>query len=292
MINNFAYTGHFGDVYIVICKLYYYKIQNNLKKIKFTRFTYDVESPFDKEILSLINSFDWIDFVDYPKKMHSKRELLYTLKKNKFIYITPFINGFDASYSELCDGIPIKSAISPFNKEKLTGNHKKTVLIHLQTGKYGGNYKELCLKSVKIFLKKIKFDGRVILTGIGKNISQDLSILESEFVCENFIDKFSTIFELMNLILKVDYLISPDGFPAFFAMSNKIPTLVLYTFPYALRRVPIEWLSRSYVINAISTGLYETLDLKIRNQFNIPAKLLKIPENNHLIEFIESFYKK
>ena len=189
-------------------------------------------------------------------------------------------------YSELSDGITLKSAISPFKKTH-SNKKNKTIQIHLQTGKYGGNYKELCFKSLRDLLKLIKFDGNLILTGLGNNLSQDISILESNFKCLNYIDKFSSIFELMNLILEVDCLITPDGFPAFFAMSNQIPTIVLYTFPYALRRATLEWLSNSYSISSISDNFHSSIDSKIRDIFNLPPKLLKVPKSAHIIEYLE-----
>ena len=72
MNNNFAYSGHFGDVYIVICKLNHYRISNNIEKVSLTRITYEVESPFDKQILSLVSSFDWIDFLNIQTRLNPK----------------------------------------------------------------------------------------------------------------------------------------------------------------------------------------------------------------------------
>ena len=68
--------------------------------------------------------------------------------KNNYVYITPFINGFDASYSELSDGITLKSAISRLKKPL---NKKNKTIQIIQTGKYGGNYKNYVLSLRDLF---------------------------------------------------------------------------------------------------------------------------------------------
>ena len=160
-------------------------------------------------------------------------------------------------------------------------------MIHLQSGKWGGNYKELSVKSILKLLNKLNFKNKIFLTGLSNHYSQDLSVIKNEYDCVDYVDKFPDIFDWMNLVYEADMVISPEGFPAFFSMSLNIPTIFVYIHPIILRRLNINWIASSYPVNNISYSINNKLDYFFRSKLNFRPKKLSLPCNEKIVSFIK-----
>ena len=289
MIKNFSYSGHFGDLLIVLSKLKAYCISHNIEKISLTRVHFNTPSPFNDSIQNIVDSLFWCEFKNFPQSVDNCKELKKINLENNFTYISPFMNGIDLENSYLSDGLKLPEGINPFTLNKKCPIELKKgykyVLLHKQSGKWGGNYKEISLNSVTENFAKYK-DLTFILTGIGNNLSKDINEFSSKNRVINCIDNFQDIKDWMSLVNHVDLVISPEGFPAFYSMCLLKPTIFLYTVPNILRRASITWLKNSYSSYDKEISLLEKFNYRGRKLFSLRPKNIKLNKSKALDDFI------
>ena len=289
MIRNFSYSGHFGDLLIVLSKLKAYCISKNIEKISLTRVHFNTPSPFDYSIQNIVDSLLWCEFKNFPQSVDNCKELKKINLENNFTYISPYMNGIDLENSYLSDGIELPEGINPFTLDNKCPipikEGYKYILLHKQSGKWGGNYKEISLNSVTETFAKYK-DITFILTGIGDHLSKDINEFSSKNRVINCIDKFQDIKDWMSLVNYVDLVISPEGFPAFYSMCLLKPTVFLYTVPNIFRRASITWLKNSFSIYSKEITLFEKFNYKLRKLFSLKPRNINLNKNKALNDFI------
>ncbi|KGG02850.1 hypothetical protein EU99_1812 [Prochlorococcus marinus str. MIT 9321] len=295
MDKKFLYSGHFGDLFIVLSKLKAYISKNNIEKISLTRVNFNTPSPFDKSIKEMVDTLEWCDFNTYPEIVSNCFQIKKILEKTKLKYISPYMNGFDLENEFLSDGCKLPEGIYPFSFKPILpidiNLKKKIVLIHKQSGKWGGNYKEISLTSVSKFFpnsKNICF----LLTGIGDYLSDDINNFCSKHNVINLIDKFNDVRDWMHLIHFVDLVITPEGFPAFYSMSLLKPTIFLYEVPDILRRASVAWIANSFSNINTNISLKEKIDYKIRKTFSLKPSNLCLNDSHDLKIYIKKVLNK
>lgn len=287
---NFAYSGHLGDLYIVLCKLKAYQLENNLDKVNLTRISFKSSSPFDVSIRQLVSQCKWCKFSEFKDQVSSEKELYDLVKENNFTYVSTEMYGHNYDNVELSDDIKLPEGKFPLTVKPSSEKHiqinKVHILIHIQTGKWGGNYKEIDVNCLIRLLYMINKDFIVILTGFSKYLSKDVDNLSKKFKVINYLDQFKDINSLMGLLSSVDLVISPEGFTSFYTMSLNKPLIFFYTYPYIMRRASFSWLAKSYSVNCSTTTFFEKVDYHLRKIIGIKQKRLTFNVSESLKKYL------
>ena len=250
-IVDFTFSGTLGDAFLVLCKLSDYH-KNTGNHVRLHRQSEFVE--FDDPISKLCSLFPYVEYVIPSTYFDSKSGL----KRPSFNgdYINTTISGISAKefppdphYIDF-DPYPLLD-LNPASFSKTSLN----IGVQLHTGKLATNYKGLSIewiKSVIIFLN-IHFDEKIefYIFGTGEGYDDkdlnELSILPNT----NFLVGKTSFVDWVSSIVSLDFLITPEGFPSYIAMSQRIPSLVFYTSSLILLGIHDEWRNSSVFIDVV-----------------------------------------
>tara|TARA_B100000900_G_scaffold254828_2_gene217105 strand:+ start:3855 stop:4751 length:897 start_codon:yes stop_codon:yes gene_type:complete len=257
-IKKFAFSGTLGDSFIVLCKIYDFKKKNPNAKIEITRFTKS-NLLFEKNIIFLYRLIKDVK-INNSIKVQNENEIIEFISKNNLNYINTFWDGNkinswerEITYLEM-DPYPIFTYLNYNNKK----NKSIKIGIQLNSGKKFGNFKGFQLSWVKEVIKNIKqYDPtiQIYIIGTGENYNiKKINKLKKFEV--NVLVGQQTFEEWLLQICKFDFFISPEGFPTFFSMSQKVKTLVFYYDFDIISRVHPLWRDNNVFISVNFTNLY------------------------------------
>ncbi|MBN2373084.1 hypothetical protein JXL19_04790 [bacterium] len=245
---RFCFSGTLGDAFIVYCKLYDHWKKTG-KNIKLTR--YDRNVYFDNPISELFAVTPFIEYQIPCIYVKNKNELIQKIKSPEMPYINacwfsqndPFPQ--DPPYIKM-DPYP-ESFIEPF--KNIGHDPKINIGIQLHSGKRKTNFKGFSiawLKSLRRILPDSRYNILLLGTGDGYN-KKRLDLFCRERSITNLVGKLP-IKEWLRNILSLDFFITFEGFAAFFAMSQRIHSLVFYTTNRILVSVHPAWRKDNHII--------------------------------------------
>jgi ADP-heptose:LPS heptosyltransferase len=95
---------------------------------------------------------------------------------------------------------------------------------------------------------------RVVILGTGAGYSSsELLALKSLPPHVTTLVGATKIVEWLSIIASADYLITPEGLASFFALSQRVPAIVLYDEVFALLRMPRQWREASICVRPTLT---------------------------------------
>ncbi|MAG44571.1 hypothetical protein CL633_01650 [bacterium] len=233
-LKNFSMAGTLGDAFLVYCKLYDYHKKTS-RKIGLYRYSRHIN--FDNPIADFLKNIDFIKYLapcNYTDHGITKDDKL----KAPLINTSWHGRGYSGQSSD-----PREIKFNPFPdvfvKPKRV-NSKFTIGIQYKCGRAGkdGNSRGVSLKWIKD-LRKALPKSQIALFGI---VSEDERI--DKFCKENKIINFvnrTNFKEWLARIKGLDFFITFEGFPAYFAMSQKIYSLVFFIIPTILQRIHPQW---------------------------------------------------
>jgi len=249
IMRDILFSGTLGDAFIVICKVY--NIHQKTGE-RFNLFRYSIWPGMDSPIRQLT---ELTGFIEYPEKCRTVKNVGETIRevvRAKEPYINPSWNGYTPeSWNQDPDGINME----PFPSLNLDSWHKENtknrIGIQLHSGQVGGNFKGLSLNWVDRILKFIpRNEYEIHFFGTGDGLNQrKINRICLDHGINNHIGK-TDFKQWLSMLAGLDFLITPEGFPAFFAMSQRVKTLVFYTDYQILGRVHPEWRKRNILMSA------------------------------------------
>ena len=256
---KFISAGTLGDLFIVLCKL----ITLN-QKVELEHYT--SHNGMKRLINELYQFFP--NIVLNSTVLESKSEVLKKVRKkseNQFFVNTRADgkghigeNWFKDPTFLYMDPYPI----FPFDIVK---QKKKKISFQLHSGKLGSNYKSLSynwIREISLLLNPDIFEIHLFGTGEGCNKEK------LNFICENspiIVNKVGSLNfnSWLEQISSSSVFITPEGFSAFFSLSQKIPTITIYTDPMILDRLHPKWEQNNLFIYSYSKRILYKLYKKI-----------------------------
>ncbi|MBU3621119.1 hypothetical protein [Polynucleobacter sp. CS-Odin-A6] len=275
----YFYTGGtLGDAFIVACKLYKYH-SDTAKICKLIRFTSHPSE--DSSVQALYKYFPYIStesvlcngIDDEIKKLESASKVLIPINSRADGKAPQGLKFFqDPDYIRM----------DPFPKLSLKvekSNILKRVVIQVQSGKQRENYKffdKSWLRKLVDYLATSE-DLEIILVGkveAGENFYEELAKTQDRRSYNkriiNLVNK-TTLEEWLCVIAAADFFISPEGFAAFFAMSQRVRSLVFFTDYQVIDRIPIEWRLENTIMSAgwagVSSKIYRKIYRRIYSRY-------------------------
>lgn len=242
-------SGGIGDAYIVYCKLY-----SRWKKTgeTFTLQRYDPVVSYDKPLAALFSN---IPFITYKTPAKPFEELEKDLQDKDAHYLGVDAEGKPMGTITFPD--PKGYEMTPFpriaiKKKKLPGTH---IGIQLQTGKKIGNFKGFDLSWIQQLIDALPktITWHLLGTGTNYNLQKVESFCQKNNI-KNHVAK-TNFTEWLSLITSMDYYLTPEGFSAFFALSQKVQSYIYYVHAVDLRRIHHE--QKKY-------GTFEQVASKVR----------------------------
>jgi len=247
-IEHFCFSGTLGDAFIVYCKLYDYWKKTG-KNIKLTR--YDRNVYFDKPISELFAITPFIEYQIPCIYVKNNKELIDKLKSSD----TPYINTCWYSKNDPLPQDPPYIKMEPYPEafiepfKNIRNDSRMTVGIQLHSGKRKTNFKGFSiawLKRLRSLLPDSRYNIVLFGTGDGYN-KKRLELFCKKYYIKNLVGKLSLI-DWLQHILSLDFFITFEGFAAFFAMSQRIHSLIFYSTNKILIRVPPAWRNDNHII--------------------------------------------
>jgi len=281
---RFCFSGTLGDAFIVYCKLYDY-LKNTGKNIKLIR--YDRNVYFDKPISELFAVTPFIEYQMPSIYVKNNKELIDKIKSSGMPYINacwypkndPFPQ--DPPYIKM---EPYPDAfIDPL--ENIGHDSRMTIGIQLHSGKRKTNFKGFStawLKRLRLIIPDSRYNIVLLGTGDGYN-KKRLESLCKEYSIKNLVGKLS-LKDWLRHILSLDFFITFEGFAAFFAMSQRIHSLVFYTTNRSLVSVPPAWRNDNHIIMLAKDNNILT---KIIHKYLFKANFLNPLPVNQVKSFID-----
>jgi hypothetical protein len=233
--------GTLGDAFIVYCKLYNYWKKTG-ERVRLHRYSTHIN--LDKTISSF---FANIPFAEYalPCKCTDNPE---DIGKDELL-AAPYVNVYwdgNARGEDINDPEYIEMEPNPpvFIQPDARSDKKKfCVGVQLNCGSYQGNGRGISLGWVRKLRKTLPADKYSISIFGVLGEKDDINKIEafcSKNNIENYIGK-SPFTTWLSQILALDFFITFEGFPAYFAMSQKVQSLVFFVVPSVLARMPPVW---------------------------------------------------
>lgn len=255
MKNLFLMSGTLGDAFIVILKLYeHYK----KKKILLKRISMWPDQ--DDSIKKVSKIFDFIEYDKPCIKLKKISDCPSIIKKLDLNYVNTSWNGMHFKSVE-SDFRKLK--VTPYPKINIKKNKTKKkkirVCIQVNSGKIGGNCKIFSNKWISELIAL--FDPnryQIYLLGTINNMDRDeiKEITKNKNV--NFLVKKTKFISWMKTVVNSDFLISNEGFPAFFAMSQNVRTICFYTDKRILTRIHPAWRKNNLIKSVGWSGVFST----------------------------------
>lgn len=251
--DKYVVSGTLGDMFAVFCKLYRLRKEGFTSDITLKYLTtYSEFYPLLQKLFSLIENINIQKPVICFSNEDNNRKILDTVKNENIPYIGVMPDGSQ-------DGIgladPSYIHMEPYPEVNIQpgelhdGSYK--IGIQLHSGKVGGNFKGFSLPwivRIRKLLNKDKFEMYLFGTGDGYSLTK-LSHVCEKYRIRNLVGK-TEFMEWLSYIKSMDFFITPEGFSAFYAMSQKIRSLVFYTDYQILGRVHPEWKKRNIILSA------------------------------------------
>jgi hypothetical protein len=243
-----AFGGTLGDAFVVVCKLY--SDHKRTGKV-FRVLRYDTDPRLDKQIKLLFKSTGYTEYLDpcivFPDVDSMNKEIL----KKEVPYIEAKWNPTEY------ESYPFDySAIDPFPAFTLPpadlDRSNKNIGIQLFGGSEGFNFRGFSLPWLAKLRNHVPRETmNLFLFGTPSPFYDPAQI---EAVCArnkitNLIGRISFL-EWLTYLQSMNLLFSTEGFSAFFAMSQKVPTVMYNQYFYGVdKSIHPLWLEKSLVIN-------------------------------------------
>jgi hypothetical protein len=236
--DEYFFSGTFGDAYVALCKLDSIAQQQSRKLRRLCRFP-----GFDKKIGELAALFNGISYQEEYIHFETNDQMRVFAFENRDRYINIFFDG-NGRGNEPDD--PEGIVYNPYPNLNLRrpsfNNEKKHVGIQLKSGGRAEKQRRLDIKWISEFAQVTKGEQIDIhLFGLPNDLSAgDLEAIDHmPSHVKSHIDNDFT--DWLGHLAAVDYLIAPEGLATFFALSQKVPTIVLYNEKEAVLRLAKEW---------------------------------------------------
>lgn len=234
----FFFSGTIGDAYIAFCKLVEYAKIEPCSIQRICRI-----SGSDHIIQDICNAFPNLNYIQPYLHFETIPEMREFAEAHKNKYINIFYDG-NGRGNEPND--PSFLTFTPFPKVNLPliskTKSKYLIGIQLNSGSREGNRKLLNIQWVVDVCNLLSYkEIEILILGTTESFEKDqLEILES--ISSNVICHYDhSILEWMGYIASLDFLITPEGFPAFWGLSQKVPSIVFYHEVEAILRMHVEW---------------------------------------------------
>ncbi len=225
---TYTYLGTLGDSFMAFCRLYDFA-KNQASPVLVKRYAYsfdDIEKPVEA-------FFKLIPYIRYQRVVPTPTETPYeAIKRDHGLFLSDSEDYGPTANFEF-NPFPVIETLTHKNPYSV---QKKTIGIQLHAGKstrfQNKNYKGLDLDWVQTLVNHLprdQFDICLLGTGAGYN-TQKITLFCKKNSILNGVGTLS--FEEWLIHLKyLDFLITPDGFSAFFACSQRVYSLVFYSDP-------------------------------------------------------------
>lgn len=271
---TYYYGGTLGDSFIVFCKLYELRqrVSNPIKVFRVTS---------HEELDPVINSlFSLLENVTHQSiKCNSIQEEMSTLRsfsdENSLLSTVWDGNDWSEPGAGWCETDADGIKMEPFPNISLPGSSALlkedkepiTISIQLASGKKGENYKQLSYLWIILLIyriSKIKKPIKLVLLGTNIKLPLWFKHLVKSFPFTLILVNKTSFREWLSLIKATDFFITPEGFSAFFAMSQRVKCLVFYSDYQIIKRVHPDWRNGNILI---SVG-WSNFKSRIRYRFN------------------------
>jgi len=247
---DFSMSGTLGDSFIALCKLvgYYRRTGNHVRLHRQSSHT-----DFDTVISQLFNHVPYVEYVT-PCTFVDPNTLQ---TRGRPPFVGHYINaGFSPSGRGIFPDDPPEAEFEPFPvlgpPPTALAEDRAAVGVQLNSGKWGGNYKGISLPWLRQLARALpenRYQVHLLGTGDGFR-SGDITRLCETTGFHNHVGQ-TTFDEWLALIKAMDFFITPEGFPAFFAMSQRVPTLAVFPDSSDLwSRIHPAWRERVTVVSA------------------------------------------
>lgn len=237
--NLFYFSGTIGDAYIALCKLYDYALKTPCQLRRLCR-TIGAD-PLIEEICKL---FPNIEYVQPYIHFNSISEMRSFAEENRERYINIFYDG-NGRGNEPDD--PGFLNFSSFPKLNLPVSPKDTAVtkigIQLNSGSRKENSKLLDINWVDEFCAHLHHRTLEVYVFGSGNYFSDSELNALTGLPSNVFNLFNktSINKWLSGVASLDFFISPEGFPAFWALSQKVPSLIFYKGTDAVLRMSKFW---------------------------------------------------
>lgn len=248
-IETFVTGGTLGDAYIVFCKLFDYH-RRTAKQIRLIRYSSTTE--LDEAITQLFKAAPYVQ-LEPCRRTNSIKETDDSIKKaaEDVSFINQMYNGrddgiglTDSEYMKMEPYPTFDVPVPELNSDKFN------IGVQLHSGKVNGNFKGFALRwlaAVRSWLPQEEFDVYLFGTGAGYNMKRVARFCK-RYSIRNYVGK-TDFFEWLGYIKAMGFFITPEGFSAFFAMSQRVRSLVFYTDYRILGRVHPNWRRENIIMS-------------------------------------------
>lgn len=293
--DTFVTGGTLGDMYIVFCKLFDYHRKTG-KRIHLIRYSCTTE------LNGVINQlFKLVPYIELEpcRKTNSNNESVDCITKaaEDFPFISQTYHGRPTSvrypaYNRSIEGLadPKYIRMEPFPTLDVPvsdlGEDTFHVGVQLRCGSLGRNFRGFTLKwLVKLSrkLKNLKTTIHILGAGDGYEKSELMQLDQIPNI-RNWAG-VTNFLEWLSLMKSMNTFISLEGFPAFFAMSQKVPTILYDQFIYGIENsIHPSWREKGIIIRTnrnVFTRKIRHWKIKYLKQKNLYSP--------HNLQFVKEF---
>lgn len=236
---EYLFSGTVGDAYIALCKLVKIARATGCSLRRLCR-----HSGSDHAIAQLAELFPG---VSYSTNFH-KFDTIPEMRDYAFSQASRYVNiywdgrGRDNEPDD-APGVIFTPYPKLLLKKKRLTRRRRLVAIQLNSGSRAGCRRLLDIEWVLDFCRALeRSEIAVLILGTAEGYSEEeLLLLKSlPFGSDNMVGP-SSIKSWLEFVCGVDLLIAPEGVVTFFALSQRVPTLVAFEDPSALLRMPQQW---------------------------------------------------
>ena len=247
-IETIAFGGTLGDAFIVLCKLY---TQHKTDGKHFRLIRYSTRPQMDGVIEDMFKTVQFVEYLTPCQSFNNLDELYQALGNTSYrIVNAKWERGDLETYSfdyEALNPYPIFE-ISKQNVSRDAVN----IGIQLHCGAEGANFRGFSLQWLEEIRRRFPLEGFcVYLFGTGAACYQRTAIDDicRKYGINNLVGKISFA-KWLSYMKSMDIFISFEGFSAFFAMSQKVPTILYNQYIYGVNKSlhPV-WKENNAVIN-------------------------------------------
>jgi hypothetical protein len=234
------FSGTVGDAFVALCKLV---SRPDLAPFRLRRMCRHRGA--EATIARLVSLFPEVDFDPDLLQFDTIEEMRDYAFANCARYLNIFADG-DGRGNEPDD--PPGFTMMPHPSLSLMSDvampAPPVVGVHLHSGSPASGPRVLSTHTVAEFCNAMRnTDIRVVLFGTGNVYdAAELAVLDDELPgnVTNLVGRDT--FEIwVAMLARLDLLIAPDGLAGFLALSQRVPTFVLFRTPDAILRMPVEW---------------------------------------------------
>jgi len=255
-----VFGGTLGDAFIVLCKLY---SQHKKYGTRFRLIRYDLFPQYDQAISDMFKMVPCIEYLSPCRVYVSIPDLISAIKQCPHKYINTKwhkddLETYPLDYDSL-DPFPEIAPIMPSMERS-----KIAIGIQLYCGATGHNFRGFSLAWLKKLRKHFPAN-EYILYLIGKgNGCYNVSSIENICRENDILNKLDTtsFSEWLGFIKSMDYFVSFEGLSAFYAMSQRIRTLMYNQQQYAHHvhgSIHPFWKNNSLIININTNAIKRKL---------------------------------